>query len=249
MQFLKKKLFRPIVEHLYYGLAKQKNADAVFIPAFDRIFLQLSAFYFNGLCGDILEFGVLQGYTSKIIADCMKRFRLKKIRLHLFDSFEGLPETNSEDQRTYECMNGLWGKGIMDVPQGLDRLIESKLQKKLGKERVFVVKGYFEQTLENHIREKKITKAALVNLDCDLYSSSKHVLNTLFQYNLIQDGTLLICDDWMTSFGNPNLGQRKAVHEVLTNYPNWEFEKYFNYGIGSQVFIAHDLSVTCGRKL
>jgi Macrocin-O-methyltransferase (TylF) len=246
---LKKLLFRPVAEHLYRGLSKRRPADAVYLPAFDRIFLQLSAFYLNGLCGDILEFGVLQGYTSKIIADRVKRFRLKKIRLHLFDSFEGLPETTSEDRQSYECVNGVWGKGTMSVPEGIERVIESKLRKKLGEERVFVVKGFFEKTLVKQIEEKKIAKVALIHLDCDLYSSSKYVLQTLFAHALIQEGTLLICDDWMTSFGNPNLNQRRAVKEILAQYPDWEFENYFNYGIGSQVFIAHNLAVSHGKKM
>ncbi|MFC2049428.1 hypothetical protein ACFLR2_01990, partial [Chlamydiota bacterium] len=54
--------------------------------------------------------------------------------------------------------------------------------------------------------------------------------------------------DWMTSFGNPHLGQRKAVQEILQEYPQWDFEPYFNYGIGSQVFVMHDLSISKGKK-
>ena len=245
---LKRALFRPVADSLYQGLSTDKNkADSVFVPAFDRIFLLLKAFYLNGLSGDILEFGVLQGYTSQLIADCMKRFRLKRARLHLFDSFEGLPEATQQDQYNYECIKGFWSKGVMNVPEGIDRLIEATLRKKLGTDHVFAVKGYFEKTLETHIRDKKITKALLINLDCDYYSSSKYVLRTLFEYDLIQDGTILICDDWMTSFGNPLLGQRRAVAEIRAEYPRWEFEPYLNYGIGSQVFVVHDLSIAHGK--
>lgn len=245
----KKYLFKPGMKELYDGLhGDKKGADAVFLPAFDRLFLLLSAFYQNGLRGDLLEFGVMLGYSAQILAGCLDRFHVKEARLHLFDSFEGLPAASEEDQKCYECINGHWQKGVLSSPLGLERYLEHELRKKLGRERVFAVKGFFEETLENHLREKKIEKALLVNLDCDLYSSSKYVLRTLMEFDLFQDGTLLICDDWMTSFGNPNLGQRKAVREILIENPRWEFEPYFNYGLGSQVFVVHDRYITEGKK-
>ena len=247
---LKRWLFRPCSGSIYQGQhGLDKTADAVYLPAFDKIFLLLSAFYSNGLRGDILEFGVMYGYTARILADCISRFKLKDVRLHLFDSFEGLPTMSEEDQNSYEIVNGTWSKGALCTPPGLEGILEKKLRKRIGTEKLFVVKGYFERTLEQHIREKKINKAILINLDCDLYSSSKYVLRTLFEYDLVQDGALLICDDWMTSFGNPNLGQRKAVQEILQEHPQWEFEPYMNYGIGSQVFVMHDLSIAKGKKL
>ena len=243
-------LFKPGSKEVYLGLhGENKTADAIFLPAFDRIFLLLSAFYQNGLRRDILEFGVMLGYSAKILTECTKRFQLSSTRIHLFDSFEGLPEASEEDQKSYECINGHWKKGILSTPTGLEVYLEHELRKKIGEKRVFAVKGFFEQTLEEHIRKKKIQKALLVNLDCDLYSSSKYVLRTLMEYDLLQDGTILICDDWMTSFGNPNLGQRKAVQEILEENPRWAFEPYFNYGLGSQVFVVHDLSVSRGKQL
>ena len=219
------------------------------MPAFDKLFLLLSAFYKNGLRGDVLEFGVMLGYSAQILAGCISRFHMDSARLHLFDSFEGLPVMSDEDQKSYEYVNGAWAEGILAAPTGLDVIVQKELRKVLGEQRVFAVKGYFEETLEKHLIEKKVGKALLINLDCDLYSSSKYVLSTLFKHDIIQDGTLLICDDWMTSFGNPNLGQRKAVQEILQEYPHWEFEPYMNYGVGSQVFVIHDLSIARGKKL
>ena len=131
----------------------------------------------------------------------------------------------------------------MAVVGGLDGYIQKKLNKILPSERIRMVKGFFEQTLTDYFHSLKGVKAQIVHLDCDLYSASKYVLDFLFQHAIIQDGTLLIFDDWMTSLGNPNLGQRKAVQEVLATHPNWALEKYFNYGIGSHLFIAHDLRV------
>lgn len=244
------RLFQPGQKKIYQGIHKaKKGADQIFLSAFDRIFLLLSAFYLNGLRGDIYEFGVMYGYSARILTDCMNRFGLEQARLHLLDSFEGLPEGTQHDLNSYEYLNGAWQKGVLSVPEGLDSVLLHELEKKLGKGRVLTVKGFFEDTLEEHLINSQAKKALLVNLDCDLYSSSKYVLRTLIEHNILQDGTLLICDDWMTSFGNPNIGQRKAVKEILDVYSNWSIECLFNYGLGSHVFVVHDLSIEKGFKL
>ncbi|MCH9626128.1 MAG: hypothetical protein S4CHLAM123_13200 [Chlamydiales bacterium] len=246
----KKYLFKPCSKEIYSGLhGHKKEADAVYLEAFDRIFLLISAFYSNGLRGDIYEFGVMNGYTAALLADCMLRFNLQQSQLQLFDSFDGLPEMSEVDRDNYEYQNGQWDKGALKTPQGLEVFLKQELQKKLGLQRVHAFKGYFENTLEKVIATKKLSKALLINLDCDLHSSSKFVLQTLLEHDLIQDGTVLICDDWMTSFGNPNLGQRRAVQEILECYPQWSLEPYMNYGLGSQVFVMHNLSITKGKKL
>ncbi|MFC2049409.1 TylF/MycF/NovP-related O-methyltransferase, partial [Chlamydiota bacterium] len=121
-------LFKPGVREIYQGLSgNDKTADAIFLPAFDKIFLLLSAFHKNGLRGDILEFGVMLGYSANILAECISRFQLKDVRLHLFDSFEGLPAMSAEDQKCYECVNGSWEKGVLSTPVGLDQILEKEL--------------------------------------------------------------------------------------------------------------------------
>ena len=45
--------------------------------------------------GDVCEFGVAQGKTSKLIASFLKKNNKK---LYLFDSFSGLPKPSAEDQ-------------------------------------------------------------------------------------------------------------------------------------------------------
>jgi len=238
---IQKKLFNPASESIF--LLSGKNTDAFYRPAFERIFLLLKAF---GLRGDIYEFGVFRGYTSRLFAEYASRFELDA-HLHLFDSFEGLPEFSHEDQKTYESKKGDWKKGSMGVPLDLEKELQKNLQTILGKDRIHVIKGFYEETLERYFQKNR-KKAAIVHVDCDLYSSSRHVFSKLFEYNLIQDGTIVICDDWMCSLGNPNLGQRKALADTLEENPGWQFEPYLNYGFGSQVFVVHDLKISEGKK-
>ncbi|OCR92398.1 hypothetical protein [Campylobacter fetus] len=56
-------------------------------------------------------------------------------------------------------------------------------------------------------------KASLIYIDCDLYTSSKTVLDFIAQSDLLQDGTIIAFDDWDLYRANPNKGQRKAFKE------------------------------------
>ncbi|MCH9611370.1 MAG: hypothetical protein S4CHLAM81_08660 [Chlamydiales bacterium] len=204
--------------------------------AFERIFLLLNAFCTKG---DIYEFGTYRGFTARLFAKYMLRCKMHDSHLHLFDSFEGFPEEEGFDQSSYESKNGAWKPKGMNVPLNMDLYIEKKLSKLL-KDRLHVCKGFFSDTLPDY---KFKNKARLVHMDCDLYSSSQYVLNHLFSNDIVQDGTIFIFDDWMTSRGNPNLGQKKATAEILEAYPHFTLEPYFNYGIGASVFVLHDLRV------
>lgn len=225
------------------------GADRIYTPFFENIFLLQSAYRANGLRGDILEFGVLYGYTSQLFAKMIKQFHFHDCRLHLFDSFEGLPANQGQDHFSYESVNKQWFCGAMKVEERIPNEIQKRLTALLGKERVYVVKGFFEESCLKHIERVNIQKALIVHLDCDLYSSTKFVLKTLIERNILQEGTIVICDDWMCSFGNPNFGQQRALSEIKEEYPYWHFEKYLNYGIGSQAFVIHDKRITKGTLI
>ena len=241
---LRKTAFTPCSGGLFSYLDKNsqnKTVHGVYNDAFDKIFFLVRSFHFEG---DFYEFGAFSGYTSKLIAMRMKLFEFNDASLHVFDSFEGLPEVSGDASSSYEVSKGIWSKGAMGaLPKGIHQYIQKELAKILSHEHVDVVKGFFEQTVTKHFREKACKKARLVHVDCDLYTSSKCALTALFENDLVQDGTVFIFDDWMTSLGNPNLGQRKAVAEILKDYPSWSLEFYINYGIGSTVFTAHDKRV------
>ncbi|MBI5346623.1 MAG: class I SAM-dependent methyltransferase [Chlamydiae bacterium] len=235
----KKILFSPA--SLLYS---NRNTDLVYDEAFNRVFMFVKS---TPLKGDFLEFGVFAGYTARSLARMIKKFTIDDAKLHLFDSFIGLPEGDKKDVISYEAVNNIWKKGSMALLDGIEILIYKKLSKILSSERVCVVKGFFNDVLEQYIEQAPIRKARLIHFDCDLYSSTKYVLNILLSHEIIQDGSILIFDDWMCSLGNPNFGQRRAVKEILEHYPFWSFEQYFNYGIGSTVFVAHDARVVEGK--
>ncbi|MFN0064678.1 MAG: TylF/MycF/NovP-related O-methyltransferase [Chlamydiales bacterium] len=240
---LKKQLFTPCC-YLGNKTTPEAMRKQLYEPAFLRIFDLLSCYMETGLEGDIFEFGVHNGFSSKIFADSLQYYPKLKCKLHLFDSFKGLPNCEEDKNYNHECVEGLWKEGSMGGhARGIEQAIHRGLEAVVGKGRVFVTKGFFEERLPSYLDKLENPKAAVVHLDCDLYSSSRFVMKTLLQREMIQDGTFILCDDWLTSRGHPQLGQRKAVTEILTEYSNWQLEPLFNYGF-SQAFLAHDMRIT-----
>ena len=123
------------------------------------------------LTGPWLEFGVWKGTTA--------RFLLSQLPddgcLHLFDSFQGLPED--------------WKQGF---PKGEFSLPESE-RPRFEDARVEVVDGYFEDTLPAWARSHA-EPLALIFVDCDLYSSTKTIFSHL--HHLIDSGTVIVFDEY-----------------------------------------------------
>ena len=131
-----------------------------------------------------LEFGVWKGDSLRIWSSLLKN---PKSSLHGFDSFEGLPEA--------------WNhmpKGTFDVKGAIPYFDDP---------RVVLHKGWFDETLPNmtwpaHDR-------LVVNLDADLYSSTKYVLETLGGTTL-RPGTILVFDEFYDRFN-----ELKAFDEFI----------------------------------
>ncbi len=129
--------------------------------------------------GLYLEFGVYQGKSINFIADIKKNDTI-----YGFDSFEGLPEDWTSD----------YPKGHFE----LDKLPQVRQNVKL-------IKGYFEDTLPKFIKERGDFDCAFINIDCDLYSSTKTIIDCLKSH--ISSGTVIEFDEYF-------------------NYPNWQEHEY-----------------------
>jgi hypothetical protein len=114
--------------------------------------------------GLFLEFGVASGESIR----CLSKLK-PHVTFHGFDSFQGLPEAwHGNSIGTFKC----------DVPTVPDNV---KLHI-----------GMFEETLPKFIEEYQ-DNVAFINIDCDLYSSTK----TVFKYlgSRIVPGTILRFDE------------------------------------------------------
>lgn len=126
-----------------------------------------------------LEFGVYQAQTINVCSNYHKN----KI-FYGFDSFEGLPE----DWRTGFL------KGHFNLGGNLPKVNSN----------VVLIKGLFSDTLRPFL-ESKQEKISFLHIDCDLYSSTKCILQEIKNY--ISKGTIILFDEFY-------------------NYPGWENCEY-----------------------
>jgi hypothetical protein len=180
--------------------------------------------------GDYLEFGVYQGASFISAYHALKtqyedRINLKiggtsekqqqqlrqelwdKMRFFAFDSFQGLPQLALDDQGTEDFEGGQYAYPV-------DQFKETIKEAGVPLDKTVIVKGWFKDTCVVETAEKfTIQKAAIVWLDADLYSSTKSALE--FITPMLQDGTILIFDDWYSFKGNPCRGVQKAFYEWI----------------------------------
>lgn len=142
--------------------------------------------------GLVLEFGVRHGTSIRQIA------ALVKGPLHGFDSFEGLPEVwHHEPKGSYTT------KGeIPKVPNNVSLHV-----------------GWFEDTLPSFL-ERHPGSVRFINIDCDIYSSTKTVLDLLAPR--IQSGAVIVFDEYI---GNEHWREDefKAFQEAVAAY-GWQYE-------------------------
>jgi len=131
------------------------------------------------LTDSYLEFGVYKGDSINFIASTLP----DKI-IYGFDSFEGLPEDWRYDLQ----------KGGFDMNGNLPQVNAN----------VRLIKGWFNETLPEFVKAHP-EQCAFIHIDCDLYSSTKTVLDTL--KNQIGAGTVIAFDEYF-------------------NYPGWQEGEY-----------------------
>ena len=142
--------------------------------------------------GLVLEFGVRHGTSIRKIAE------LAKQNVHGFDSFEGLPEVWHHEPKGSYTTKGQ----IPTVPKSVQFHV-----------------GWFENTLPKFLEEYPGT-VRFINIDCDIYSSTKTVLDLLAPR--IVPGSVIVFDEYI---GNEHWreDEYKAFQEAVARY-GWSYE-------------------------
>ncbi len=172
----------------YYGIAAPKtlvSADRCYV-----LFVLLQqALHVEG---DIWECGVYKGGTAAMEAAILKDHHSSK-RLYLFDTFEGMPETDSN-------------KDWHERGDFSDTSLE-EVSRFVGFENQRVIrKGFIPETF----RGLELVKIAFAHIDLDIYKSILDSLN--FIWPRLTNGGFIVFDD----YGAPTCpGARAAVDEFF----------------------------------
>lgn len=159
--------------------------------------------------GLYLEFGVWKGDSISYACDNLPFWDIVG-----FDSFEGLPEKwNRNDDDRYK-------PGYFSLDGNIPSL----------NPRIRLIKGWFEETIPIWLENNKIKQVDLLHVDCDIYSSTKTVLNSLIPY--IKSGTTIVFDEFLL-YDNFENHEIKAFYEFIIK-TELDFEILYCGGYNSE---------------
>ncbi len=164
----------------------------------------------NRVPGAIVECGVWKGGSSMAAAlTCLER-NVRDVDLYLFDTFAGMPPPGPEDyhtgtgRRAADLLASADEGSAVRAEAPLEEVRQNLASTGYPAERLHFVAGMVEETVPEQAPEE----IAVLRLDTDWYSSTKHELVHLYP-RLAKNGVLILDDygDWQ--------GARKAVDEYF----------------------------------
>jgi O-methyltransferase len=213
-----------ISPRLRYSKYYAPFARSKFYADYDSLLASIMAFVAaERVEGDYLEFGVFQGGTFSRSYYAARRAGLARMKFYAFDSFQGLPAPTAIDE------GGPFAVG--EFPCDLPTFRGNLRRHGVRLDDVTAVPGWFSDSLTEETRRTlPLQRAAVVWVDCDLYESTVPVLKWITPY--LQDGTILVFDDWFCFKGDPGKGEQLAFREWLNANPGIqarEFHRMLNW--------------------
>ena len=157
---------------------------------------------------------------------------LPEMPLFGFDSFAGLPpEAEGPDG------GGIWREGQYRSSLGFTRDFLNRAG--IDWSRAVLTKGWFRDTLTPQFASRhNITKASVIMIDCDIYSSTREAL--AFCEPLIADQAVILFDDWHAGgdLAARNQGEKRAFSEFLARNPQFRVESLPPYTGNAEVFLV-----------
>lgn len=155
--------------------------------------------------GDFVECGVFLGSNAAMLAVALMEAGEHRTRkLHLFDSFEGIPLAGPED---VEFLASGQPAGLSSC--SLQSLRSNFAEWGIPEDFIIYHPGWFQEIIPEYA--SKHPTIALLRLDADLYRSTKVCMQYL--YPLVSTGGWVIVDDYHLT------GCRLAVHETVVPGP------------------------------
>ena len=231
------------------GRAFRSIAGSPRLPVFDRLaradprwptFVDVMEYInYEAVPGDIVEFGVFTGISLALLAKSYS-FDSKGMsrRVAGFDSFEGLPSAGEPHARWKpgDCSSSHGWHPLLSDGDPVTPQVTLDLFSACGLPPPILHVGPFEQTLPRAIPAEH-PRIALAHVDCDLYESTHVALEAIVP--AIQDGTVLLFDDWFHYKGHPGKGEARAFGEFLAAHAEWGAVQYRSYATFCNAFILH----------
>lgn len=177
----------------------------------------------SGQTGSYLEFGVFDGRSFTLAYHALESVCDK---FYAFDSYQGIVGTADGEESLYPegsyCANIETFKHNANLA-GLDA------------SRVHPIKGAFQETLHNSPENYGIKSVSVCHIDSDIYEAAYLALN--FIEPVLQNGALILFDEYNAFAADPKKGERRAVAQWLEENPSITMELYSNYTPVASAFI------------
>ncbi len=173
------------------------------------------------VAGDLVEVGCHDGKSATLFQSYIEHIAPDRT-LHVFDSFQGLPEPGEEDGTT-----PIFGSG--QLPATEQALLDNFAE--VGLNAPVIHRGWFSDTLPTGLPER----ICFAHLDGDYYDSIRESLE--YVYPLLSSGAVCLIDDYSDPaiYDNWNglPGVKKACDEFLGDKPEEVsvlYSGYFSHG-------------------
>jgi len=171
--------------------------------------------------GDFVECGVWRGGSSLFARGVLKALNVHDRKVHLVDSFEGLPKASQAKDRD------VWSE--MDfLKVSLEEVQEPFRQLGLLDHGVAFHKGFFQHSLPP-LRKQLLASnrtIAVLRMDGDMFESTMDILYNL--YDLISVGGCIIIDDFTIQEAKEAVETFLHHHELIVDYVKIDdFSSYF----------------------
>jgi len=183
--------------------------------------------------GDVYQFGVFDGSSMRILAQELCNLGIVVHNFFGFDVFTGMPPEEGE-----ELMNDDWVEGnfnlvkhgkrfgiksdnVDDIVIEIEKSIEEVFfRNNMPIPNVRIFAGLVQDTLTQELLSNfNVKEASYIDVDFDLYCSSKYGLEELLRRNVISRNTIIGYDDWGGKPGYNKFasGESRAHKEVFAD--------------------------------
>jgi O-methyltransferase len=195
----------------------------------------------NRISGDYAEFGCNGGMTFYLAYEhSTKFFRASQPRrFWAFDSFQGLPAQKDQRDRHPE-----WNEGWLKTSQ--DQFVRLCTNAGIPRSAYEMVPGFYEDTIGKNARTPAANlpqDIALAYIDCDLYTSTRSVLE--FLGPRLKHGMIIALDDYYSYSKEEAAGERVALIEHFRALQDqYTLVPYVQFGYAGMSFILEDRRCT-----
>jgi len=165
--------------------------------------------------GDIYLFGIWSGISTRDVSHYLKVTNKEYNKIFGFDSFIGFPEERGQD---YEVEFNKGDYSSAKLYNTSPQQVMDIIYKGVGNDRLKLIPGYYSKSLRKDlVKTENMQPASFIDIDCDLYTSTKQALRFMFSNKLIVSGTIIYFDDWGASLEYQG-GESLAWVETVAKY-------------------------------